>query len=95
MGDDEPVRRRPGRMRRVMDTSAVAASFPFTSPDLDVPPSATAMLYGVNVASSSLVMWDRWACDNFNSVIIGRSGGGKSFTGKLEALRSLYVGIDV
>jgi hypothetical protein len=83
------------KMRRVMDTSAVAASFPFTSPDLDVPLSPTAVLYGVNTASSSLVMWDRWAQDNYNSVIIGRSGGGKSFAGKLDALRSLYAGIDV
>jgi type IV secretory pathway VirB4 component len=83
------------KMRRTFDTAALAASFPFSSPDLDVPITGTTVLYGVNAASSSLVLWDRWALDNHNSVILARSGAGKSYLTKLEVLRSLYAGIEV
>jgi type IV secretory pathway VirB4 component len=83
------------QLRRTMDTSALAASFPFTSPDLSADSSSpTAVLYGLNTASSSLVMWDRWVLDNYNSVILARSGSGKSYLTKLELLRSAYAGIE-
>jgi type IV secretory pathway VirB4 component len=83
------------KMRRTFDTSALAAAFPFTSPDLDVAITDTTILYGVNTASSSLVLWDRWALDNHNSAVLARSGAGKSYLTKLEILRSLYAGIEV
>jgi type IV secretory pathway VirB4 component len=87
-------------MRRTFDTSALAAAFPFTSPDLPPadPTSVAApcgVLYGYNVGSQGLVHWDRFACDNHNSVILGRSGAGKSYLVKLEVLRSLYRGIEI
>ncbi|WP_291408833.1 conjugal transfer protein TraC [Actinophytocola sp.] len=87
-------------MRRTFDTSALAAAFPFTSPDLPPadPTSVAApsgVLYGFNVGSQGLVHWDRFAADNYNSVILGRSGAGKSYLVKLETLRSLYRGIEV
>jgi type IV secretory pathway VirB4 component len=82
------------RLRRTMDTDALAASFPFTSPDLSAADSPTAVLYGHNTASASLVTWDRWALDNYNSVILARSGSGKSYLAKLELLRSAYAGIE-
>ncbi len=81
--------------RRTMDTHALAAAFPFTSPDLACPPSDTSVLYGANVSSSSLVTWDRWALDNHNAVVIARSGAGKSYFTKLEALRSMYAGVEI
>lgn len=82
-------------MRRSMDTPALAAAFPFTSADLpavDPTPRArvSGRLYGANASSSGLVFWDRWAQDNYNSVTLARSGAGKSYLTKLEALRSLY-----
>ncbi|MBL7487798.1 DUF87 domain-containing protein [Frankia sp. AgB1.9] len=89
------------RMRRTFDTPALGAAFPFASPDLSPPdptaPAPTGVLYGVNVASSGLVHWDRFdpALDNHNAVILGRSGAGKSYLVKLELLRSLYRGIEV
>ena len=43
--------------------------------------------------SRSLVFWDRFACDNYNSVVLGRSGAGKSYLVKLELLRSLCRGV--
>ncbi|MEV5572705.1 DUF87 domain-containing protein [Spirillospora sp. NPDC052269] len=83
------------KLRRAFDTAALAASFPFTSPDLNTELGEHPVLYGVNADSASLVMWDRFAQDNHNSVILARSGAGKSFLAKLEALRNLYAGVEV
>ncbi|MEZ0076238.1 VirB4 family type IV secretion system protein [Planotetraspora sp. GP83] len=82
-------------MSRTFDTPALAAAFPFTSPDLITELGPTAVLYGANAASSSLVAWDRFAQANHNSAIIASSGAGKSYLAKLEALRSLYAGVEV
>ncbi|ANZ35972.1 conjugal transfer protein TraC [Lentzea guizhouensis] len=89
-------------MRRTFDTSALAAAFPFTSPDLPAPDptsvaAASGVLYGYNVGSQGLVHWDRFGdgMHNHNSVILGRSGAGKSYLVKLELLRSLYRGIEI
>ncbi len=88
------------RMLRTMDTHALAAAFPLASPDLPAPlpgdPATTGgILYGVNPASNGIVWWDRWAADNHNSVVLARSGAGKSFFVKLEVLRNLYTGVQV
>ena len=78
--------------QRSFDTDALAASFPFASAEL----SATkGVLYGTTANGSGLVLWDRFAQDNHNSVILARSGAGKSYLAKLETLRSLYQGIEV
>lgn len=79
-------------MTRTFDTPALAATFPFPAAELS---EASGVLYGRNSGSSGLVFWDRFAQDNFNSVILARSGAGKSYLAKLEVLRSLYLGIDV
>jgi type IV secretory pathway VirB4 component len=78
--------------RRSFDTDALAASFPFASAELS---GATGVLYGTTASGTGLLSWDRFACDNHNSVILARSGAGKSYLAKLEALRSLYAGIEV
>jgi type IV secretory pathway VirB4 component len=87
-------------MKRTFDTAALSSAFPFTSPDLPAadPTSVSApegVLFGFNLGSQSLVHWDRFALDNHNSVILGRSGAGKSYLVKLETLRSLYRGVEV
>jgi type IV secretory pathway VirB4 component len=86
-------------MRRTFDTAALATAFPFTSPDLPAPdPTSVAapagVLYGYNLGSQGLVHWDRFALDNHNAVILGRSGSGKSYFTKLELRRSLFRGIE-
>ncbi|WP_063819184.1 VirB4 family type IV secretion system protein [Herbidospora cretacea] len=83
------------RMRRTFDTAALAAAFPFTSPDLAAVVGETAVLYGLSATSSGVVLWDRYAQDNHNSVVLARSGAGKSFFTKLEVLRLLYQGVEV
>ncbi|MEU8175595.1 conjugal transfer protein TraC [Microbispora hainanensis] len=82
-------------LTRSFDTTALAAAFPFTSPDLPVPASGSAVLYGLSASSSGVVLWDRFAQDNHNSVTLARSGAGKSFFTKLETLRLLYQGVEV
>ncbi|MCA1229656.1 VirB4 family type IV secretion system protein [Saccharopolyspora sp. 6M] len=89
-------------MRRAFDTTALAAAFPFTSPDLPPPdpasPAAAAgVRYGYNLGSQGLVHWDRFdpGMHNHNAVVLGRSGAGKSYLVKLELLRSLYRGVEV
>ncbi|GAA1370304.1 VirB4 family type IV secretion system protein [Catellatospora chokoriensis] len=88
------------RMYRILDTAALAASFPFSSADLAAaaPGEITgtdAVLYGVNTTSAGVLMWDRWAQDNHNSVVLARSGAGKSYFVKLDVLRNLYQGVQV
>jgi type IV secretory pathway VirB4 component len=78
--------------RRSFDTEALAASFPFASAELS---ATSGILYGTTTNGSGLVLWDRFAQDNHNSVILARSGAGKSYLAKLEALRSLYAGIEI
>ncbi|WP_203909635.1 VirB4 family type IV secretion system protein [Rhizocola hellebori] len=88
------------RMRRVMDTEAIATMFPLASPDLPAPlpgqpAPAGGLLYGLNPDSGGVVWWDRWSQHNANSVVLARSGAGKSYFVKLEVLRSLADGVAV
>lgn len=85
------------RIRRTFDTTALAACFPFTSPDLPLTTGddgePTGVLYGLNTVSGAPVLWDRFAQDNYNSITLARSGAGKSYLTKLELLRLLFTGV--
>lgn len=85
------------KIRRTFDTAALAACFPFTSPDLPITTDedgiASGVLYGVNAVSGAPVLWDRFAQDNYNSIALARSGAGKSYLTKLELLRLLFTGV--
>lgn len=76
---------------RTMDTDAISAVFPFASPD--IPITNTGVLYGTNLSSTGVLTWDRWAQDNHNSIILARSGAGKSFLAKADLRRSLLTGV--
>jgi type IV secretory pathway VirB4 component len=76
-------------LRRTMDTTALAHSFPFANADLPTP-STGGVLLGRNAHTRGLVFWDRWTQPNYNSVILAKSGAGKSYLAKLELLRWLY-----
>ena len=91
-----PLGRDGLKIRRTFDTDALAACFPFTSDQLaHVAESTQPVLLGVNGTGSGLVCFDRWALDNHNSVVLARSGAGKSYLTKLDILRSLYQGVQV
>jgi type IV secretory pathway VirB4 component len=77
---------------RNMDSTSLAMTFPFSTASLT---ANEGILYGVNMHDGSLVIFDRFTLENSNSVILGKSGGGKSFLVKLEALRLLMMGVDV
>ena len=80
------------QIRRNMNTGAISTSFPFTSADLT---QENGVLYGINMHNSGLVIFDRFSLENANMVVFAKSGAGKSFTVKLEALRSLMMGTEV
>ncbi|OGD88986.1 hypothetical protein A3G14_04630 [Candidatus Curtissbacteria bacterium RIFCSPLOWO2_12_FULL_38_9] len=77
---------------RNMDTTSLATTFPFTSSSLT---SNTGVMYGINEHNGSLVIFDRFTQENANSVVFAKSGAGKSYMVKLEALRSLMFGTEV
>ncbi len=75
-----------------LNTGPLSASFPFVSSDLS---SDSGILYGINRHNTSLVIFNRFELENANSVIFATSGAGKSYTVKLEILRSLMIGTSV
>lgn len=80
------------QIRRNMNTGAISTSFPFTSADLT---DNSGILYGINMHNNGLVIFDRFKLENANMVVFAKSGAGKSFTVKLEALRSMMVGSEI
>lgn len=80
------------QIRRNMNTGAISTSFPFTSADLS---DGKGILYGINMHNNGLVIFDRYTLENANMVVFAKSGAGKSFTVKLEALRSMMTGADI
>ncbi len=80
------------QVRRNMNTGALSTSFPFTSADLT---QENGILYGINMHNSGLVIFDRYSLENANMVVFAKSGAGKSFTVKLEALRSMMMGTEI
>lgn len=75
-----------------MNTSPIASGFPFVSADLT---SDNGILYGINRHNNSLILFDRFSLQNANAVVFATSGAGKSYTVKLEVLRSLMLGTEV
>lgn len=77
---------------RNMDTTSLATTFPFTSSDLTM---EEGIMYGINRHNGSLVIFDRFSMENANSVIFAKSGAGKSYYVKLEALRLMVFGAEL
>ncbi|MFI5260255.1 MAG: VirB4-like conjugal transfer ATPase, CD1110 family [Candidatus Paceibacteria bacterium] len=75
-----------------LNSAPLASIFPFVSFDLT---SDRGILYGINRHNSSLILFDRFSLENYNSVVFAKSGSGKSYATKLEILRSLMFGTDV
>ncbi|MEI8248946.1 MAG: DUF87 domain-containing protein [Candidatus Taylorbacteria bacterium] len=75
-----------------LNSSPLSSLFPFVSFDLT---SDKGLLYGINRHNSSLVLFDRFSLENYNSVTFAVAGSGKSYTTKLEILRTLMFDVDV
>jgi conjugal transfer ATP-binding protein TraC len=79
-------------VRRMLSTTALSATFPFAGGDL---PTGSGLLYGVNTATRSPVIVDRFALENHNAVVFATSGAGKSFLVKVELARAILGGTRV
>ena len=75
-----------------LNSAPLSSIFPFISFDLT---SDKGILYGINRHNNSLVLFDRFSLENYNSVTFAKAGSGKSYATKLEILRSLMFDIDV
>jgi len=75
-----------------LNSSPLSSLFPFVSFDLT---SDKGILYGINRHNSSLILFDRFSLENYNSITFAKSGSGKSYMTKLEILRTLMFDVDV
>lgn len=75
-----------------LNSAPLSSIFPFVSFDLT---SDSGILYGINRHNASLILFDRFSLENYNSVVFAKSGSGKSYAVKLEILRSLMFDTDV
>ena len=80
------------KIHQKLNSEPLSSIFPFVSFDLT---SERGILYGINRHNSSLVLFDRFSLENYNSVTFAKSGSGKSYATKLEILRSLMFDVDV
>ncbi len=86
IGDDELM------VHSKLNSSPLSSLFPFVSFDLT---SDKGILYGINRHNSSLVLFDRFLLENYNSVTFAKAGSGKSYCTKLEILRTLMFDTEV
>lgn len=71
----------------IMFTTESAAVFiPYNSQEIN---QKNAIFYGLNQTTKSMVLCDRTTGSNYNGLIFGYSGSGKSFTAKCEMLSVL------
>lgn len=77
---------------RNMDTTSLATTFPFVTSELTMDHG---IMYGINMHNKTLVIFDRFELENANAVVFAKSGAGKSYLVKLEAVRSLMLGTDI
>ncbi len=77
-------------VRRMLSTTALSATFPFAGGDL---PTGSGLLYGVNTATRSPVIVNRFALENHNAVVFATSGAGKSFRSRSSWLAPFSAGL--
>lgn len=75
-----------------LNTEPLSTTFPFVSSDLS---SNEGVLFGINRHNNGLILFDRFKMENANMVVFAKSGAGKSYTVKLEVLRSMMFGSSV
>ncbi len=80
------------QIKNKLNTSPLSSFFPFVSFDLS---SDKGILYGLNRHNGSLILFDRFSLENYNSIIFAKSGSGKSYFTKLEILRTLMFETEV
>lgn len=82
------------RPRRNIPTRPLATVFPFG----DAPFDATqGIYYGDDVNAGRMLIYDRFGpkAVNYNAIVLGRAGGGKSYTVKSELLQHMMAGTNI
>ncbi len=87
-----PIGRDKINVTTQLNSGPVSSFFPFISLNMT---SDSGILYGINRHNNTLIIFDRFSLENANMVIFAKSGSGKSYAAKLEALRLLMTGTDV
>lgn len=87
-----PIGKDELKINSKLNSTPLSSVFPFVSFDLT---SDRGILYGVNRHNASLILFDRFSLENYNSVTFAKSGAGKSYATKLEILRTLMFETEV
>lgn len=77
---------------RNMDTTSIASTFPFVTSELTMDHG---VMYGINQHNNSMVIFDRFDMENANTAVFAKSGAGKSYFVKLEAVRNAMFGTQI
>lgn len=72
----------------MLTTESASVFLPFSSEELN---QKHAIFYGLNQTSRNMIRYDRTSGDNYNEMIFGYSGSGKSFLAKFEMIQTLLV----
>jgi len=78
-------------VNRNIPSNALAACFPFTSSFLNF--DETGVMFAVNKENKVPIILDVYNFVNYNGLVLGTSGGGKSYAVKLYILRNFIKGI--
>jgi type IV secretory pathway VirB4 component len=75
-----------------LNSSTASSFFPFISTDIV---DEKGIFMGINLIDGGVVILDRFKYENPHLLILARSGSGKSYTAKLEIMRSLMMNMEV
>jgi type IV secretory pathway VirB4 component len=75
-----------------LNSSTGSSFFPFISTDIV---DEKGIFMGINLIDGGVVILDRFKYENPHLLILARSGSGKSYTAKLEIMRSLMMNMEV
>ncbi|MBM3308942.1 MAG: DUF87 domain-containing protein [Candidatus Altiarchaeales archaeon] len=81
------------KVTRNITSSAAAACFPFAITSFET--HATGILIGFNAINSIPIIIDPFELSNPNILVLGTSGGGKSYAIKLMMMREFMEGVDI
>lgn len=73
-------------VKKLMTTESGSIFLPYTSQELY---QKNGVYYGINQTTGSIITYSRKSGNNFNGLIFGESGSGKSFMAKAEMLQTL------
>lgn len=68
---------------KMLTTESASIFIPYTTQELH---QKDGLYYGINDTSKNMILFNRLLGENFNGLILGESGNGKSFAAKLEMM---------